>query len=87
MPTIASTLKTASLFKNHLHKHIDQVDGNDFQGRLVRPGEPIRNVVKHDTEMPEDVQRPYDNFMYSWKNSQRLRMNNEIGNIEELRKR
>ena len=28
--TLSSTLKTLSLFKNHNHRHIDQIDGNDF---------------------------------------------------------
>lgn len=67
--TISSTLKTTSLFKNHLHRHVDQVDGSTFEGRLTRPGEPITHKTVHYPELPEGSQAPYDNFMYSWKNA------------------
>ena len=46
--TLSSTVKAKSLFKNHMHKHIDQVDGNSFADRLIRPGDPIRHKVQHD---------------------------------------
>lgn len=65
--TLSSTLKTKSLFRNFDHKNIDQVDGNTFSERLIRPGEPIRHKVKHDTELVKGNQEKYDNFLYTWK--------------------
>ena len=85
--TVASTLKAKSLFKNHLHKHIDQIDGNSFADRLVRPGEPIKTVIQHDTELPANVQEDYDDFLHSWKKNQKFRLNNELDTIDEDRQR
>ena len=86
--TLASTLKTRSLFKNYDHKHIDQIDGNSFADRLLRPGEPIRQTVNHDTELVRGNQERYDNFLHSWKKSANIRFNNDLSTLEdEVRQR
>ena len=86
--TLSSTIKTKSLFRNYDHKHVDQVDGSTFQDRLVRPGEPIRNKIKHDTELVNSNQHKYDNFLHSWKKSSRLQFNNDLSPMDdETRKR
>ena len=81
--TLSSTLKTRSLFKNYDHKHVDQIDGNTFSDRLLRPGEPIRHQIKHDTELVKGNQERYDNFLHSWKKSANIRFNNDLSPLEE----
>lgn len=89
--TLSSTIKTKSLFKNYDYKHIDQIDGCTFSDRLVRPGEPLRRKLRHDTELLPGCQERHDDFMYKWMQARsKMEMSNDINNTstdEEARVR